>query len=92
MDKADSGPLFGAEGLSIPLKPIPKADERMARTKLGTYYKRTPQGTGKSLWGWEAETKRTTLTSLKVYAAAGGLQWTLDAGSITWRSNKAVEK
>jgi len=89
IDKPDAGPQFGAEGLSIPLKPIPKGDERLARTKLGTYYKRTTQGTGKSLWGWEADAKKTNLRSVRVYvAASGGAQWTLDPGSITWRSSK----
>lgn len=68
---------------------MPKGEERLAKTKLGSYFKRTPTGTGKSLWGaLEADPKRTELASLRVFvAAAGGPQWTLDAGSITWRSS-----
>lgn len=91
IDRPDSGPQFGAEGLSIPLKPIPRGEERIAKTKLGTYYKRTPVGTGKSLWGTglEADGKRCQLASLRVFvAASGGVRWTLDPGSITWRSAK----
>lgn len=137
IDKADSGPQFGAEGLSIPLQPIPAGEERLAKTKLGAgvvegagplpgtcswcvhrqagsqlaarqwcrhrlavrapmpagpYYKRSPLGTGKSLWGGgglEQDSKRAQLESLRVYvAASGGANWTLDPGSITWRSTK----
>ena len=34
MDKAETGPQFGAEGLIIPLQP---GQERLAKSRLGTY-------------------------------------------------------
>lgn len=34
IDNPSSGPQFGAEGLTIRLQPIPKGDERVAKTKL----------------------------------------------------------
>lgn len=64
-------------------------------THPGTYYARTPFGVGKSLWGssgLEPDGKRAQLASLRVFvAASGGAQWTLDPGSITWRSSKGGE-
>lgn len=92
IDNPGTGPQFGADGLAIPLKAVPKGDERLAKTKLGTYYARAPYGGGRSLWdgaGGDADAKRAYLKSLRVYvSAAGPPQWTLDAGSITWRSSK----
>ena len=46
IDKPDSGPQFGAEGLSIPLKTIPAGEERLAKTKLGERLAQQPGGWG----------------------------------------------
>lgn len=92
IDAPNTGPRFGADGLYIPLRPVPAADARRATTKLGSYYARAPQGNGKSLWGGggrEDDPKKCELASLRVLAAAsGGAKWQLDPGSITWKSTK----
>lgn len=64
IDKAESGPHFGAEGLIIPLQP---GQERLAKSRLGTYYARRADG-GRSLFAL-GEEKRAQLTDLKVLAA-----------------------
>lgn len=42
VDKPEEGPMFGAEGLCIPMR---AGYERKARCKLGPYYERMPDGT-----------------------------------------------
>lgn len=61
LDKAEAGPQFGAEGLTIPLQP---GQERLAKSRLGSYYARRADG-GRSLFA-EGEEKRAQLTDLKV--------------------------
>jgi len=60
MDMPETGPRFGADSLVIPLA---ANNGRLARSKLGSYYERLPDG-GKSLFGNEASA---TLKELKVY-------------------------
>ena len=71
IDKAEAGPQFGAEGLSIALQP---GRERTAKSRLGSYYARRADG-GRSLFG-PGEEKGAQLTDLKVRAgsACGGLK------------------
>ena len=61
LDKAEAGPQFGAEGLTIALQP---GQERLAKSRLGTYYARRADG-GRSLFA-AGEEKRAQLTDLKV--------------------------
>ena len=61
IDKAEAGPQFGAEGLTVPLQP---GQERLAKSRLGTYYARRADG-GRSLFA-AGEEKRAQLTDLKV--------------------------
>lgn len=60
MDMPETGPSFGADSLVIPL-----ADDnpKTARSKLGSYYERLPDG-GNSLFGKDAQVQ---LRDLKVY-------------------------
>lgn len=60
MDMPENGPSFGADSLVIPL-----ADDnpQLARSKLGSYYERLPDGTN-SLFGKDASVQ---LRDLKVY-------------------------
>ncbi|GIL66755.1 hypothetical protein Vafri_20255 [Volvox africanus] len=82
IDNPASGPQFGPDGLTIPLKP--RGQERLAKSKLGTYYSRLPDG-GRSLFGREDDPKRAELALLKVYVAdARGVEWKLEG--ITWKS------
>lgn len=60
MDMPETGPRFGADSLVIPLA---TNNGRLARSKLGSYYERLPDG-GTSLFGKEASA---TLKELKVY-------------------------
>ncbi len=60
MDMPEAGPRFGADSLVIPLA---NSNSRLARSKLGSYYERLPDG-GNSLFGKEASV---TLRELKVY-------------------------
>ena len=69
IDKAESGPQFGAEGLTIPLQP---GQERLAKSRLGTYYARRADG-GRSLFA-EGEEKRAQLVDLKVDMLAHSLE------------------
>ena len=41
LDEPDSGPKFGADSLIIPLA---KEEPKLARSKLGSYYERFPNG------------------------------------------------
>lgn len=43
-DKPENGPLFGAEGLCVPMRKAPEFDPRLCRCKLGPYYERLPNG------------------------------------------------
>jgi hypothetical protein len=56
----ENGPSFGADSLVIPLG---KGDPRNARSKLGSYYERFPDGTN-SLFGKQSQVQ---LRELKVY-------------------------
>ncbi|CAL8463201.1 g2735 [Coccomyxa elongata] len=81
IDKAESGPLFGAEGLSIPLQ---QGQERVGKSRLGSYYARRADG-GRTLFA-VGEEKRAQLVDLKVFVAAGGPEeWQLDG--IVWKSS-----
>lgn len=59
-DLPESGPSFGADSLVIPLG---NDDPRKARSKLGSYYERYPDGTN-SLFGKDVQVQ---LRDLKVY-------------------------
>lgn len=61
IDKAEAGPQFGAEGLTIPLQ---KRQERVGKSRLGSYYARRGDG-GRTLFA-AGEEKRAELVSLKV--------------------------
>jgi hypothetical protein len=63
IDKADSGPQFGAEGLKVLLQP---GQERVAKSRLGSYYARRADG-GRCLFA-AGEEKRAELLDLKVHA------------------------
>ena len=65
IDKAEAGPQFGAEGLSIALQP---GRERTARSRLGSYYAKRADG-GRSLFG-PGEEKGAQLTDLQVTAGS----------------------
>jgi hypothetical protein len=56
----ENGPSFGADSLVIPLG---KGSPRDARSKLGSYYERLPDGTN-SLFGKQSQVQ---LRDLKVY-------------------------
>jgi len=60
-DLPESGPCFGADSLVIPLDP---ANPKQARSKLGSYYERFPDGTN-TLFGKRGGTVQ--LKDLKVY-------------------------
>eukprot|EP00550_Attheya_septentrionalis_P003992 CAMPEP_0198290620 /NCGR_PEP_ID=MMETSP1449-20131203/8415_1 /TAXON_ID=420275 /ORGANISM="Attheya septentrionalis, Strain CCMP2084" /LENGTH=323 /DNA_ID=CAMNT_0043989143 /DNA_START=82 /DNA_END=1053 /DNA_ORIENTATION=+ len=60
MDMPENGPSFGADSLVIPLG---GNDSRLARSKLGSYYERLPDGTN-SVFGKDASVQ---LRDLKVY-------------------------
>ena len=62
MDKPDTGPWFGAEGLTIALK---RGSECMGKSRLGTYYARRPDN-GRSLFAESDDQKKTVLVELKV--------------------------
>ncbi|CAG9467377.1 unnamed protein product [Pedinophyceae sp. YPF-701] len=82
VDKPDSGPQFGAEGLTIPLTP---GKERVARSRLGTFYSRIDASKKRDLFAPDEDWKGTTLTRLRVYVGAGkGEEWELDG--IVWKS------
>lgn len=60
MDIPETGPQFSPDALVIPME---QSNPRVARSKLGSYYERLPDGTN-SLFGKDASVQ---LTSLKVY-------------------------
>ena len=60
MDLPETGPSFGADSLVIPLA---EDNPKLARSKLGSYYERLPDGT-QSLFGKDASVQ---LRELKVY-------------------------
>lgn len=62
MDNPENGPCFGADSLVIPLNA--KSNPRMARSKLGSYYERFPDGTN-SIFGKNSPTVQ--LRDLKVF-------------------------
>lgn len=72
MDEPDAGPKFGADALVIPLRP-PRAQwddktrDRMAMSKLGSYYERRPDGAN-TLFGKGENGKGTPLVDLKVFS------------------------
>ncbi len=61
IDKAEAGPQFGAEGLTIPLQ---QGQERVGKSRLGSYYARRADG-GRTLFA-AGEEKRAQLVDLKV--------------------------
>ena len=65
-DLPESGPSFGADSLVIPLD---KANPKIARSKLGSYYERFPDGTS-TLFGKRGGTVK--LKDLKVYHGVYG--------------------
>ena len=72
VDDPDSGPKFGADSLVVPLKPPRAAWEeserdRMAYSKLGSYYERRPDG-GNCLFGKDESGKGTLLKQMTVWA------------------------
>ena len=80
IDRPGEGPRWGAEGLAVPLA---RADARRAKSRLGTYYARLPDG-GRSLFA-EGETGKegARLTSLRVWVADGAAEeWALDG--VVW--------
>lgn len=65
-DLPESGPSFGADSLVIPLD---SQNPKVARSKLGSYYERFPDGTS-TLFGKRGGT--VTLKDLKVYHGVYG--------------------
>ena len=61
LDGAASGIRFGAEGLTVGLQ---AGNEKQAKSRLGSYYAKLPDG-GRTLFAPSEKTK-TELTSLKV--------------------------
>lgn len=72
IDDPDYGPKFGADALVIPLRP-PRAEwddnlrDRMAMSKLGSYYERRPDGSN-TLFGKGESGKGTPLKELKIFS------------------------
>ena len=60
-DLPESGPSFGADSLVIPME---KSNPKVARSKLGSYYERFPDGTS-TLFGKRGGS--VTLKDLKAY-------------------------
>ncbi len=65
MDRSDTGPKFGADGLFVPLRD----GARTAQSRLGSYYARLPDG-GRSLFAPGENWKAAQLTSLRVCGIA----------------------
>lgn len=83
IDSPIDGLKFGAEGLWIPLKPVPKGQEKISKSRLGTYYQKLPNA-GRSLFA-AADEKKAQLVSLQVYVAEGeGERW--ESAGITWKT------
>ncbi|CAN8066689.1 unnamed protein product [Agarophyton chilense] len=71
VDDPDTGPKFGADGLVILLRPprtesVDDQRDRIALSKLGSYYERRPDGHN-CLFGEGESGKGTVLTQLKVF-------------------------
>lgn len=69
LDGASSGLRFGPEGLTVNLQ---AGLERQAKSRLGSYYAKLPDG-GRSLFAPSEKTK-TDLTSLKVQCHPSDVQ------------------
>eukprot|EP01026_Neomeris_dumetosa_P055281 TRINITY_DN5015_c0_g2_i1.p2 TRINITY_DN5015_c0_g2~~TRINITY_DN5015_c0_g2_i1.p2 ORF type:complete len:316 (-),score=40.55 TRINITY_DN5015_c0_g2_i1:517-1431(-) len=81
IDKADYGPLFGPDGLRIPLQP---PNFKSCKSKLGSYYARRPDG-GRTLFADGENPKSTELVDLKIFVAVGDrVKWELDG--IVWKT------
>jgi hypothetical protein len=65
IDLGDSGPKFGAEGLHIPFTP---GRERLAKSRLGSYYARRADG-GRTLFA-KGEEKGAQLVDLQVQSCS----------------------
>jgi len=63
MDNPEIGPCFGADSLVIPLNQA-SANPKLARSKLGSYYERFPDGTNTIFGGKDSVVQ---LRDLKVY-------------------------
>lgn len=75
-----SGIQFGPDGLKL-LQP---GQEKSAKSRLGSYYERMPDG-GRSLFASGESPKGTELEYLKCYVAQGeGEAWELDG--IVWKT------
>lgn len=84
IDRPDTGPQFGAEGLTVALQPV-GGRQRLAKCRLGTYYERPPGG-GRSLFAPGEDYRGTQLSEMRVYVAeGGGVKWELDG--IVWKSS-----
>ncbi|CDF39345.1 unnamed protein product [Chondrus crispus] len=72
VDEPETGPKFGADSLVVPLRP-PRANwgesqkDRIAYSKLGSYYERRPDG-GNTLFANGENPKGEVLQELKVFA------------------------
>lgn len=77
LDDPDSGPKMGADALVVPLRP-PRAswdslpEDRLARSKLGSYFERLAEGPNRSSLFAEHEGGQTLLTSLRIYSGVYG--------------------
>lgn len=78
IDDPDSGPKLGADSFVVPLRP-PRAtwddlpEDRVARSKLGSYFERLPTGNNRSSLFAEGENlKGEMLRYLRVYAGVYG--------------------
>ena len=84
IDKPDTGPWFGAEGLIIAMKRGPGEQQKQAKCRLGTYYQRMPDNS-RTIFAAADNPKKTQLVSLQVYVAqGGGVEYELDG--IVWKS------
>ena len=84
LDRSESGPLFGPDGLTIKLI---KGRERAARCKLGPYYEARPGGE-RTLFA-EGEGAKCELATLRVYVGLGRKDvYTLDG--IIWKSGEST--
>jgi hypothetical protein len=78
LDDPETGPRMGADGLDIRLRPprakwAEVADDRLARSKLGSYYERLTEGPNRStLFGANENGKGEILRFLRVYAGVYG--------------------
>jgi len=81
-DAPEVGPVVGVDALVVPLR---AGAERAAKSRLGTYFERRPDG-GRTLFS-PAEGGKAQLRSLRAYVAEGGPeQWELDG--IVWKTSR----